>query len=236
VTRHATVTAVLLGLALVAGCPKTPESTPSSPAAKPEPTPETKASEPAKTETETKTKTKTEAKTEAVPEKPVVELSTSMGTIKLELYPKKAPKTVANFLKYVRAGHYTGTIFHRVIPTFMIQGGGFDASLNEKPTQPPIENEADNGLTHERGTLAMARTPNPHSAGAQFFINTVANAFLNHREKSMDGWGYCVFGKVIEGMEVVDKIKDVQTGPKGQFPKDVPQTDVVIKEAKLVGP
>ncbi len=227
-----TMVVVSLGLAL-AGCPKSnpennPQSNPQAGSAEPSAKPEPKPAEP------TKTEPKAEEKAEAVPEKPVVELSTSMGKLKLELYPKKAPKTVANFLRYVRAGHYTGTVFHRVIPTFMIQGGGFDTSLKEKPTSPPIENEADNGLTHERGTLAMARTPNPHSASAQFFINTVTNSFLNHREKSMEGWGYCVFGKVIEGMDVVDKIKGVQTGPKGPFDKDVPQTDVVINEAKLL--
>jgi peptidyl-prolyl cis-trans isomerase A (cyclophilin A)/peptidyl-prolyl cis-trans isomerase B (cyclophilin B) len=233
VSRNAVVLPVLLaGLALaLAGCPKS-ETNPSNPAANPEPAakPEPKPAEPTKSEP-----TKAEpTKAEALPEKPIVELSTSLGKLKLELFPKKAPKTVANFLRYVRAGHYSGTVFHRVIPTFMIQGGGFDSSLKEKPTSPPIENEADNGLTHERGTLAMARTPNPHSASAQFFINTVTNSFLNHREKSMEGWGYCVFGKVVEGMEVVDKIKDVQTGPKGPFDKDVPQTDVVINEVKLL--
>lgn len=165
---------------------------------------------------------------------PIVELKTSAGDIRIELDAAKAPKTVENFLAYVKAGQYDGTIFHRVIPDFMIQGGGYTPDMGEKDTRAPIENEADNGLKNERGTLAMARTPNPHSASAQFFINTVTNSFLNHREKSMEGWGYCVFGKVIEGMDVVDKIKAVPTGPKGPFDKDVPQTDVVINEAKLL--
>ncbi len=171
---------------------------------------------------------------EPLPEKPVVELSTTMGQIKIELFPKKVPLTVANFIKYVRAGHYNGTIFHRVISSFMIQGGGFDSQYSEKPTNPPIRNEADNGLTNDRGTVAMARTPDPHSASAQFFINVVDNQKLDHRGKTLPGWGYCVFGKVIEGMDTVDKIKALPTGSKGPFPTDVPQTDVVINEAKVV--
>ena len=165
---------------------------------------------------------------------PIVEFTTSMGTIKMELYPDKAPKTVANFLKYVKSGHYTGTIFHRVIDGFMVQGGGFDAKFTKKPTTEEVENEAFNGLKNLTGTVAMARTPNPHSASAQFFVNVADNAFLDHKDKTMRGWGYCVFGKVIEGMEVVNKIKALPTGSKGPFPKDVPTTDVLINDAKVL--
>jgi peptidyl-prolyl cis-trans isomerase B (cyclophilin B) len=167
-----------------------------------------------------------------LPDNPVVELSTTMGKIKLQLDSKKAPKTVANFLGYVRKGHYNGTIFHRVIEGFMIQGGGFDTSMSEKPTDPPIQNEADNGLSNRRGTVAMARTPDPNSASAQFFINVADNTNLDHREKSQMGWGYCVFGEVIEGMDVVEKIKAVPTTNKGPM-QNVPVTDVVINEAKI---
>ena len=165
---------------------------------------------------------------------PRVELSTTLGKIKLELDAAKAPKTVANFLGYVRSGHYSGTLFHRVIAEFMIQGGGFDTSYNEKPAPSRVKNEADNGLSNKRGTVAMARTPDPDSAGSQFFINVVDNEKLDHREKTPEGWGYCVFGKVIEGMDVVDKIRAVATGSKGPFPTDVPLTEVVINEAKIV--
>jgi len=170
----------------------------------------------------------------SLPDPVKVELSTSLGKITLALATRKAPGTVANFLSYVRKGHYNGTVFHRVISSFMIQGGGFDTKLVEKPTDTPIQNEADNGLSNERGTVAMARTPNPHSATAQFFINVVDNKKLDHREKTLQGYGYCVFGKVIEGMDVVDKIKAIPTGPKGPFDSDVPTTEVVINEAKVV--
>jgi cyclophilin family peptidyl-prolyl cis-trans isomerase len=173
-------------------------------------------------------------KEEPLSDQPIVELDTTMGKIRIELLPRKAPKTVANFLKYVRAGHYRGTVFHRVIKGFMIQGGGFDTSLTEKQTTPPVMNEADNGLTNDRGTVAMARTPDPNSASAQFFINVVDNAPLNHKDKTPRGWGYCVFGKVIAGMDVVDQIRAVPTGPKGPFGSDVPQADVVINAAKIV--
>ena len=166
-------------------------------------------------------------------EKPVVRIETSMGLIRAELYPDKAPATVANFLKYVTAGQFDGTIFHRVIPGFMAQGGGYTPDFKKKPTREPIQNEADNDLTNELGTLAMARTPNPHSATAQFFINVKANAFLNHRGKTPSGWGYCVFGKVIEGMDVVKKIEVVPTGAVGPFSKDAPKTTVMIKSIKL---
>jgi peptidyl-prolyl cis-trans isomerase B (cyclophilin B) len=166
--------------------------------------------------------------------KAIVELSTTMGTIRLELYPDKAPKTVANFLQYVKEGHYAGTVFHRVIDGFMIQGGGFDATLTQKATREPIQNEADNGLKNARGTVAMARTGDPHSASAQFFISVADNESLDHKSKDEQGWGYCVFGRVVQGMDVVDRIKVVSTGAKGPFEKDVPQTDVVIKEAKAL--
>ena len=161
---------------------------------------------------------------------PQVDLKTSAGTIRLELYPAKAPKTVANFLQYVKDGHYDGTIFHRVIDGFMIQGGGFDDGMNQKPTRPPIENEAKNGLKNLPGTIAMARTSNPHSASAQFFINLVPNRSLDH--PSPDGWGYAVFGKVVRGMEVVEKIAKVPTTDVG-FHQNVPATPVVIRSARL---
>ena len=164
---------------------------------------------------------------------PLVKLETSLGDITLELYPDKAPVTVANFLQYVKSGFYDGTIFHRVIPTFMIQGGGFDANLSEKPTKAPIKNEADNGLTNDRYTIAMARTADPNSASAQFFINVKDNVPLNHTGKTMQGWGYAVFGKVVKGQDVVDKIKAVPTDTKGMF-QNVPVTPVVIIKATVV--
>jgi cyclophilin family peptidyl-prolyl cis-trans isomerase len=157
---------------------------------------------------------------------PVVVIKTSMGTIKAELYPEKAPKSVANFLKYVDDKFYDGTIFHRVIASFMVQGGGMTADMKQKKNNPPIENEGGNGLKNERGTLAMARTNVPDSATSQFFINVVDNGFLN-RAQSQDGVGYAVFGKVTEGMDVVDKIKATPTGPG-----DVPKTPVVIESIR----
>lgn len=163
----------------------------------------------------------------------MIKMQTSMGTITLELDADKAPKTAANFESYVKSGHYDGTIFHRVINGFMIQGGGMEPGMQEKSTQAPIENEADNGLANERGTIAMARTMEPHSATAQFFINVKDNTFLNHSGKTPDGWGYCVFGKVVDGMDVVDKIKGVQTGSAG-FHQDVPVEDVVIEKVEIV--
>jgi peptidyl-prolyl cis-trans isomerase B (cyclophilin B) len=162
----------------------------------------------------------------------MVKLNTSLGSITLELDADKAPETVKNFLSYVEAGHYDNTIFHRVIDGFMIQGGGFEPGMKQKPTGGGIKNEADNGLRNERGTIAMARTQAPHSASAQFFINVADNPSLNFREASMQGWGYCVFGKVVEGMDVVDKIKRVATGTKG-FHQDVPKEDVIIERAEL---
>jgi len=163
--------------------------------------------------------------------KPQVELHIAgLGVITLELDADKAPKSVANFLSYVSKGHYDNTIFHRVIPGFMIQGGGFEPGMNQKPTDAPIDNEANNGLKNDNYTVAMARTSAPHSATAQFFINVADNGFLNHTAPSAQGWGYAVFGKVVAGTEVVDKIKAVKTGRKG-FHDDVPQTDVVIEKA-----
>lgn len=159
-----------------------------------------------------------------------VEMRTNVGNVVLELYPDKAPKTVANFLQYVEDGFYKNTIFHRVIPNFMIQGGGFDTTFNQKPTQPPIQNEAANGLKNEIGTIAMARTPDPHSATAQFFINVANNAFLNYKAPNQNGYGYTVFGKVISGMEVVHKIASIPTGSGGPFSSDVPKSSVIIED------
>lgn len=167
-------------------------------------------------------------------ERPRVTLTTSKGVIVLELYSDRAPATVQNFLKYVRAGHYDGTIFHRVIPGFMIQGGGFTAGpLKEKSTGTPIRNEADNGVKNETGTIAMARTPNPHSATAQFFINVKDNGFLDHKEKSARGWGYAVFGKVVEGMDVVRVIEKTQTGTHQGIYENFPVEAITITSAKV---
>ena len=165
-------------------------------------------------------------------ENAIVTLKTSEGDIKIELDADKAPITAENFLKYVNEGFYDGTIFHRVIPNFMIQGGGFTEDMSQKQTHPNIKNEADNGLKNDRGTIAMARTPDPDSASSQFFINLKNNDFLNFRDKSMQGWGYCVFGKVISGMEVVDKIATVKTGAK-QGHQDVPMQTITITKATL---
>ena len=163
----------------------------------------------------------------------MIRLQTNYGVISIELDPSKAPKTVENFLSYVRAGHYNNTIFHRVINGFMIQGGGFEPGMQQKPTQAQIENEANNGLKNDAYTIAMARTSDPHSATAQFFINVSKNDFLNHSSPTAQGWGYCVFGKVVEGQEVVDKIKSVPTTRQGMH-QDVPQQDVVIEKAEEV--
>ncbi|WP_395704001.1 peptidylprolyl isomerase [Aquabacterium sp.] len=160
-----------------------------------------------------------------------VRLSTSLGDIVLQLEPEKAPKTVENFVQYVKAGHYNGTVFHRVIDNFMIQGGGFGPDMKERPTRAPIPLEARNGLSNQRGTLAMARTPNPNSATAQFFINVNDNLFLD-AANARDGFGYAVFGHVVEGMDVVDKIRAVPTGIKSGF-ENVPTTAVVINKASL---
>lgn len=163
----------------------------------------------------------------------MVKITTNLGTIVLQLNAEKAPKTVENFLAYVEAGHYDNTVFHRVIKNFMIQGGGFAPGMKQKDTQAPIENEAANGLKNKRGSIAMARTNDPHSATAQFFINVVDNDFLDFKAPSGSGWGYCVFGEVVEGLDVVDKIRAVRTGNKG-FHQDVPVDDVVIEKAEVV--
>lgn len=162
----------------------------------------------------------------------MIVLHTNFGPITLELDTDKAPKTAANFEQYVRDGHYDNTLFHRVIDGFMVQGGGFDTDFEQKPTRATIENEADNGLTNQKGAVAMARTQDPHSASAQFFINVSDNDFLNHRDKSVPGWGYCVFGRVVDGMEVVDKIRQVATGRRGMH-SDVPVEDVILERAEI---
>ena len=164
-----------------------------------------------------------------------VKIETSEGNIVLELDITRAPLSVLNFMKYVRSGFYDGTIFHRVIKNFMIQGGGFTPEMERKQPNAPIQNEADNGLKNIRGTIAMARTNDPHSATAQFFINVTDNPFLNHSSKTPRGWGYAVFGKVIKGMNVVDKIRNQRTGPNGPFPSDVPVKMVIIHKATIIG-
>lgn len=164
---------------------------------------------------------------------PKVKLSTNHGDIVIALNADKAPETVKNFIQYVESGFYDGTIFHRVIENFMIQGGGFDESFKQKKTQAPIQNEADNGLSNKRGSIAMARTGDPHSATAQFFINTKDNDFLNYRGKTMQDWGYAVFGEVIEGMDVVDAIRQVSTTMRGPH-QDVPAENVVIEKASVI--
>lgn len=163
----------------------------------------------------------------------VVEIQTTLGNVTAELYPDKAPISVKNFLAYVKSGHYAGTIFHRVKPGFMAQGGGFKPDMTQKPTEKPIKNEAGNGLKNERGTLAMARTPVVDSATAQFFINVKDNDFLNHSDDSQQGFGYAVFGKVTKGMDVVDKIVNSPTTSKGQY-DDVPKTPIIIKAVKVL--
>ncbi len=165
---------------------------------------------------------------------PIVNMQTNLGTIVIELNAEKAPKTVDNFLRYVNEGFYDGTIFHRVIKNFMIQGGGFTKDYKRKPTHNPVENEANNGLPNVRGTIAMARTGDPHSATAQFFINVQNNTFLNYRGSTRREWGYAVFGQVIDGMDVVDKIREKKTGRGGPFGRDVPQTTVIIDKISVV--
>jgi len=164
---------------------------------------------------------------------PKVRISTTLGDIVLEMNPARAPKTVENFLNYVNSGFYDGTIFHRVISNFMVQGGGYTKNFNKKQTSPEIKNEANNGLQNIRGSVAMARTSDPHSATAQFFINVVDNHFLDHRSQTMRGWGYAVFGKVVEGMDVVDKLRKVKTSSGGPFSKDVPRETVEIIKASV---
>lgn len=164
---------------------------------------------------------------------PRVELKTNRGAIVIELNQAKAPKSVANFLQYVKDGHYNGTVFHRVIDGFMVQGGGFDTDMKQKPTRATVENEAANGLKNDYGTVAMARTPDPHSASAQFFINGKNNDFLNFREPTPQGYGYTVFGKVVSGMDIVDKIAKVPTGNAGSH-QNVPREPVVIESATIL--
>ena len=166
-------------------------------------------------------------------DKVMVEMHTSKGLITLELDAEKAPVTVANFIEYVNSGHFDGTIFHRVIPGFVIQGGGLESGMREKPTQAPIENEADNGLKNVTGSICMARTNDPHSATSQFFINLKDNQFLDHTEKSPQGWGYAVFGQVTGGMDVVEAIAAVQTGNAG-FHQDVPVEDIVVEKVTII--
>lgn len=168
-------------------------------------------------------------------DQPRVLMHTNMGDLVIELNRDKAPKTVDNFLRYVKEGHYDGTIFHRIIPNFMIQGGGFTQDFKQKSTHEPINNEANNGLKNKRGTIAMARTSDPHSASAQFFINVVDNDFLDFTDPTTRGWGYAVFGTVVEGMDVADKIAKVPTGAAGPFPKDAPRQPVVIEKVTVVG-
>ena len=163
----------------------------------------------------------------------MLQMNTSMGSIEIELFTEQAPLSTANFLEYVNSGFFDGLIFHRVIPGFMIQGGGMDANMREKSNNAPIQNEADNGLKNDRGTLAMARTSNPHSATSQFFINLVNNDFLNHSSKDARGWGYAVFGKVTKGMDVVDAIAQVSTGNSG-YHQDVPKQPIVIESVELL--
>ena len=170
----------------------------------------------------------------AADDKPRVILETNKGNIVLELYPDKAPRTVANFLQYVQEGYYANTIFHRVINGFMIQGGGFTPKYERKNTRAPIKNEADNGLKNDKGTIAMARTFDPHSASAQFFINVADNDFLNFKGKNPNSWGYAVFGKVVQGMDVVDTIKTIPTVAAGPFRQDVPRDPVIIIRATRV--
>lgn len=163
-----------------------------------------------------------------------IKLTTNQGEITLELDAEKAPNTVKNFVTYVEEGFYEGVIFHRIISNFMAQGGGFTTDFKQKDTHSPIENEADNGLKNDRGTIAMARTSDPHSATGQFFINLVDNDFLNHSSKTSQGWGYAVFGKVTEGMDVVDKMAAIPTGSGGMFPTDVPKEEVIIEKAEVI--
>jgi len=163
----------------------------------------------------------------------MIKLHTNHGIITLELDEKRAPATVTNFLEYVKSGHFANTVFHRVIPGFMIQGGGFEPGMKQKPVRAPVKNEADNKLKNAIYTIAMARTSEPHSATAQFFINVADNAFLDHTAPTPQGWGYCVFGRVVEGTDVVDKIKAVKTGAKGMH-QDVPLHDVIIERAEVV--
>jgi cyclophilin family peptidyl-prolyl cis-trans isomerase len=198
--------------------PPAEEPAPSEPAAPAEPAEEAPAGEATPTPTGTN---------------PVVEMKTSLGTMKIELYPDKAPKTVENFLQYAREGFYDGTVFHRVIDSFMIQGGGFTPEMTEKGTRAPIENEAGNGLKNVRGSIAMARTGDPHSASSQFFINTVDNPMLDFTAETVQGYGYAVFGQVVEGLETLDAIRKVATGSRDGH-DDVPRDPVVIESVRVL--
>jgi len=229
-----------IGLVITTGCGGTPPpeekaepETKAEPATPPpaEPPPAEEPVEKEETAPAPEKKAEPQAKKSAPAGNPVVAMETSKGTIRIELYPDKAPETVANFLRYVDDGHFNGTIFHRVMKGFMIQGGGMTADMNEKPTRAPIKNESANGLANLRGTIAMARTGDPHSATSQFFINHVTNIVLNRGER--DEWGYCVFGKVIDGIDVVDAIAVVPTGTKGMH-SDVPREPVMIKSVRRV--
>jgi peptidyl-prolyl cis-trans isomerase A (cyclophilin A)/peptidyl-prolyl cis-trans isomerase B (cyclophilin B) len=171
----------------------------------------------------------------AAPANPLVEVRTNMGSFTLELYPENAPKTVENFLQYVKDGHYNGTIFHRVIPGFMIQGGGFESGMKQKPTEAPIENEAGNGLRNGYGMVSMARTADPHSATAQFFINVAENPTLDFKAPTKEGYGYTPFGRVAKGMDVVEKILKVPTGPGKPPHENVPKKPVIIERMQIVG-
>ncbi|WP_440221816.1 peptidylprolyl isomerase [Dokdonella sp. MW10] len=190
---------------------------------------------PATPEAKTEAKPAVAATSDAKPASPRVLMKTSLGEITVELNAEKAPKSVENFLQYVKDGFYDGTVFHRVIANFMIQGGGFTPDLRQKPTRPSIANEAKNGLSNKRGTIAMARTSDPNSATAQFFINTVDNRNLDYvSDERAETWGYAVFGQVVSGMDVVDAIRSTATGPKGPFRGDVPMTDVVIEKVTVL--
>lgn len=167
--------------------------------------------------------------------KPMIRMTTTLGDIDVELYEDKAPETVKNFLDYVNSGHFDGLIFHRVIPGFMVQGGGMEPGLKPRANKAPIENEATNGLKNTVGTLSMARTNDPHSATSQFFINVADNAFLDHKNQTPQGWGYAVFGKVVDGMDVVNEIVNVPTGSVGHY-QDVPNQDIVITKAEVLDP
>jgi cyclophilin family peptidyl-prolyl cis-trans isomerase len=211
-----------LGLMVTMGCgggsPPPPAEEPKAAPAPPAPSEEEPAARPAPSSTGTN---------------PMVEMRTSLGTMKIELHPDKAPKTVENFLQYAREGFYDGTVFHRVISGFMIQGGGFTPDMSEKETRAPIENEASNGLKNVRGSLAMARTGDPHSASSQFFINTVDNPFLDFTAETVQGYGYAVFGQVVEGLETLDAIKKVSTASRGGY-DDVPVDPVVIESVRVL--
>jgi len=172
--------------------------------------------------------------TAALAANPLVEMKTNMGSVTFELYPDKAPRTVENFMKYVKSGFYQGTVFHRVVDRFVVQGGGVTADMQAKPTLDPIPNEATNGLTNEAGTIAMARAYDPNSATSQFFVNLDRNLFLNHHKPEPDYYGYCVFGKVVKGMDVLKRIGSVPTGAAGPFPTDVPLQPVVIEDVSVL--